>query len=1698
MNCSFITNTAIAGSGYGTATGGGGAVFNLNGAVTLESVTYSGNTATTSGGTALPGAMFYNLSHNGGNTTVTATSNATLTLVDMTLSTTNGDLLNNEVNGTATVTTVASQPVASLSADGLAFGNQRLNVTTSAQTVTLTNTGTSPLTISSVVLAGSGYLFSNKTCGTMLNANASCAVSVTFEATTGGTLDGSITFTDNGYASTTQVVTLTGHGIAVTQLGFATAPPAVLTAGGNAGTISVQEDDANGSLDTYATDSITLAVTGPASYSATYTATASAGLASFDLSGAALSTGGTYTYTVSSTGLSSAIATGLVVQPSTTFGSVNVGSPTSPQLISVYMPNGADVASIAVLTQGFTPLDFTSTTGGTCATGTYTAGQTCTVNVIFTPSVAGARAGAVVLRDAGGNALATTLVYGTGTGAQIGFGAGVQTEPFNFNGSYPAYGFAFDTAGNIFYGNASNGTIMRAPLVSGVYGTAVSIGSGFNSPVSVQIDGAGNVYVAQSPYFTNGEPIPPNGGYGSVTEIPLTTSGYGTPVVVISQVATLEGAALAPSGTFYLSTGSNGLYQASLTATGYGSPTLLSSTAAQTSPVVDVSGNVYFGGSSGIYEIPSSGGEVFLFLQGGPTNISPSGLAADLAGNLYVADIQNHDLLEIAASPYFFRTVTTLLPQFSYFEQFVATDKSSNLYLYDGSTGGLIKRDVADPPSLSFAATAVNGASATQTLAVNSIGNAALVFTNVSPSSTNFSLTGSSCSSTTQLSAGTSCNLVVAFTPVAPASGTVDGSVVLTDNNLNAAPSTTQTIPLSGTAVEVLTLTPTSLTNATVGTMYDAALSASGGAASDTYTYAVTVGALPAGITLSRAGMLSGTPTSDGSFSFTVTATDTVTTTLMGTQAYSLTVNGPTLSLTPATGTFTGTAETAFSQAFTASGGTSPYRYALTVSAGTLPAGLSFSTTTGVLSGTPTTAATITFAVMATDNSTGTGAPFSVSASYTLTVGSPTITLTPTTLPSPTIEVPYSQTISANGGASPYTYSIGTGALPAGLTLSASGVLSGTATAAGPFFFTVKAVDTNGFTATQSYSFTIATPTITLMPASGTKLTGTAETAFSQTFTASGDTSPYSYSISAGALPAGLTLSISGVLSGTATASGTFSFTITAKDSSTGTGSPFTGTGSFTLTVGSPTITLTPATLPAPTIEAAYSETLSASGGTSPYTYSISASALPAGLTLNSTTGVLSGTATAAGPFTFTVTAKDTNSLTAAQSYSFTIAAPTITLTPATLPAPTIEAAYSQTLSASGGLAPYRYSISTGALPAGLTLNSTTGVLSGTATAAGPFTFTVTAKDTNSLTAAQSYSFTIAAPTITLTPASLPAPTVGVAYSETLNASGGTAPYTYSISAGVLPAGFTLNSTTGAIFGTATVGGTFSFTVTAKDTNSFTGTQAYSITVAKQASQTAVSASPSAATPVQTVTLTAVVSATAAGTSVVPTGTVTFLDNGTQVGTATLSGGTATLVVPSLPAAATAVVTATYAGDGNFLASTSSNSATVVVAPFDFTFTNTGTAAYTAAPGAVATYNFALAPLHGSYPGAVSFSVTGLPTGATASFTPSTVAVGGGATPVVMTVQTAEAIAHNSNRPFGRGIVLALLFLPLLSKRRVREKLRSRMLLLVLLMAGLTATLTGCGSHNSFLLQSPQTYTLTVTATSGTLQQSQTVTLIVQ
>ncbi|PWK85924.1 outer membrane autotransporter protein [Fulvimonas soli] len=613
-------------------------------------------------------------------------------------------------------------------------------------------------------------------------------------------------------------------------------------------------------------------------------------------------------------------------------------------------------------------------------------------------------------------------------------------------------------------------------------------------------------------------------------------------------------------------------------------------------------------------------------------------------------------------------------------------------------------------------------------------------------------------------------------------------------------------------AAPTITLSPGTLPAPAVGNAYSQTITASEGHPA-TFTYNVSSGLLPAGLVLSPAGVLSGTPTAAGSFNFTVTATDGGGFT--GSQAYSLVVGAGTVVLDPGT-LPNATAEASYTHTFAASGGTAPYTYSLT--AGALPAGLALSSG-GVLSGTPTAAGTYNFTVRATDSSTGTGAPFSASQAYTLTVGAPAITLAPATLPAGTGGSAYSQTLGASGGNGSYTYSLSAGALPPGIALSSSGVVSGTPTTAGAYNFTVTATDGFGFTGSQAYAFTVNAPAITVAPA--TLPAGTGGVAYSQALSASGGNGGYTYSLSAGTLPSGLALSSTGTVSGTPTTAGTYNFTVTATD-----GFGFTGSQAYAFTVNAPAITVAPATLPAGTGGVAYSQALSASGGNGGYTYSLSAGTLPSGLALSST-GTVSGTPTTAGTYDFTVTATDGFGFTGSQAYTFTVNAPAITLAPATLPAGTGGVAYSQALSASGGNGGYTYSLASGALPPGIALSSS-GQISGTPSTAGNFSFTVKATDGFGFAGSQAYTLDVDAPAITLAPATLPGGQVAVAYSQALSASGGSGGYTYSLVAGALPPGLALSSA-GHLSGTPSAAGSFSFTVKATDGLGFSGSQAYSL-----------------------------------------------------------------------------------------------------------------------------------------------------------------------------------------------------------------------------------------------------------------------------
>ena len=220
------------------------------------------------------------------------------------------------------------------------------------------------------------------------------------------------------------------------------------------------------------------------------------------------------------------------------------------------------------------------------------------------------------------------------------------------------------------------------------------------------------------------------------------------------------------------------------------------------------------------------------------------------------------------------------------------------------------------------------------------------------------------------------------------------------------------------------------------------------------------------------------------------------------------------------------------------------------------------------------------------------------SSAQTFTIyGGPTLTLSPPTLPIAQLGFNYNQTITATGGTGPYSFFISAGALPTGLTLSTSGVLSGLVKASGNFNFTVQAIDATNI-GSRSYSLTVSSTAITLTPSllTAARVGAVYNATQVPTFSATGGSGPFTFAIVAGtgSLPAGLTLMPNGVLSGTPTAGGTFKFTVSATNASG------TGTHMYTLVVNLPVITFSP--LPQTTIPLGvqYSQSLMPTGGTAP------------------------------------------------------------------------------------------------------------------------------------------------------------------------------------------------------------------------------------------------------------------------------------------------------------------------------------------------------------------------------------------------------------------------------------------------------------------------------------------------------------------
>jgi hypothetical protein len=689
---------------------------------------------------------------------------------------------------------------------------------------------------------------------------------------------------------------------------------------------------------------------------------------------------------------------------------------------------------------------------------------------------------------------------------------------------------------------------------------------------------------------------------------------------------------------------------------------------------------------------------------------------------------------------------------------------------------------------------------------------------------------------------------------------------------------------------------------------------------------------------------------------------------------------------------------------------------------------------------------------------------------FSVTIAPAAQNITVGTLPTPTYGgAPFSVSATSDSG------------LP--VTIS---YVSGPASGAGSGPYTATGSGTVNFTATQTgnANYAAATPvnfSVNVSAASQIITVGTLPTPVY------GD-APFSVSASSNS---GLPVTISYV-GGPATGSGNGPYTIsgagTVNFQATQAGNTNYSAATpvnFSVTIAQAPQIITVGALPTPTF------------GGAPFNVSATSnSGLP--VTITYVSGPASGsgsgpyTATGTGMVNFQATqAGSANYLTAPPvNFSVNVTPSTQNITVGTLPTPTyLGAPFSVSATSDSGL------------PVTITYVSgpATGIGSGpyTATGGGQVNFQATQTGNANYSAATpvNFSVTIAPAVPTLAFAAIPAHNYGDAPFLATASSASNGAVSYSLGSG--PGN--INATTGLV--SLSGAGTLTLNATQVATTNYTSASTQTIlSIGKQGSVTAVSVNPTTVTPLQIVTLTAAVSPSVTGT---PSGTVTFFDNTVQVGLpVTVVNGQAQ--ISTLLLSGPQSITATYSGDGNFLgsSSTATPSTIVSVAPLDFTLIPLTSLTFSVVPGTTGSFSFNITPLYNIYPGPVSFTLTGLPTGATYTFTPSSIAANGGPQNVTVTIFIPAAVVRNSSpsRPGTAPLALAVL-LPLLALSGLRHRRRWLGTLLLVVSIFAVGALSGCGSGtvgNGFFGQAPKTYPVVVTINSGGVQHTLNVSLQVQ
>jgi sugar lactone lactonase YvrE len=481
------------------------------------------------------------------------------------------------------------------------------------------------------------------------------------------------------------------------------------------------------------------------------------------------------------------------------FGAVNVATAAQTQTVTYNFTTPTTLSAVNILTEGASGLDYTDGGGSTCAVGTaYSAGQSCAVTVAFTPSAPGLRPGAVTLFSQGTNlALMTFYLSGIGQSGAVTIDPGTQSTIQTLSNAGQGYGSAIDGSGNVYVVDHVNSQVLK--LAAGSFTQSVVVASGLSTPTAVALDGAGNLYISDT---GNARVVMVPNENGTLNSADLSTvniTGLGSPL----------GLAVNAVGNLFVVDGANG--DVVTVQAGGGTPMMVASGLTNPNGVaVDANGNVYVTSSNVATEYPFGGGSP---IPMGSGYANPNGVAVDPSGAVFVADPGNARIVWVAVGG---ATQVNLPVTGITNPQGVTLDGAGNVYVTD--SGNVIKINRTQAAALLFASTSIGSTGASQPVTVSNPGNQLLTASNlaITANFTQVPSGASDCTSSTQLSSSGQCFIALAFAPTA--SGTLFGTVTLTDNALNNSASA-QTVQLSGSGAQVAqTITFGALSNQPLGT----------------------------------------------------------------------------------------------------------------------------------------------------------------------------------------------------------------------------------------------------------------------------------------------------------------------------------------------------------------------------------------------------------------------------------------------------------------------------------------------------------------------------------------------------------------------------------------------------------------------------------------------------------------------------------------------------------------------------------------------------------------------------------------------------------------------------------------------------------------------------------------------------------------